>query len=95
MPTAAPSSPGIFDTLGNFVKNDKSGMIGYGLIQAGGSLVGGLFDPLKPAQVSQLNANTAQTQAQTGITNTQAANIKAPLPVARIRPPGLINMGAA
>lgn len=87
-------SPGIFDTLGNFVKNDKSGMIGYGLIQAGGSLVGGLFDPLKPAQVSQLNANTAQTQAQTGITNTQAANIKAPLPVARIRPPGLINMGA-
>lgn len=82
-------TPGILGSLGNFIKNDKSGMVGYGLIQAGGSLIGGLFDPLKPAQVSALNAQTAQQQAQTGITNTQAANIKAPLPVASR--PGLIN----
>jgi hypothetical protein len=82
------SSPGILDTLGDFVRNDKSGMVSYGLIQAGGSLIGGLFDPLKPAQVSQLNAQTAQTNAQTDITKTQAANIKQPLPIAQS---GLIN----
>lgn len=89
---AGPSSPGLVDSFGNFLSNDKSGMLSYGLVQAGGSLISGLFDPLKPAQVKALNAQTAQTQANTGITQMQAANMAAPIPVARRN--GLINSGA-
>ncbi len=85
------SSPGLLDAFGNFIKNDKSGMASYGLIQAGGSLISGLFDPLKPAQVANLNAQTAQQKANTGITQMQAANMAAPIPVANR---GLINTGA-
>lgn len=89
-------TPGMLDALGNFVKNDKSGMIGYGMIQAGGSLVSGLFNPVPPAQVENLNANTAATNVQTGLTQNQLDNVKQPLPVATraVAPTGLINRSA-
>lgn len=69
-------APNLFGKLSNFVTNDKSGMVGYGLIQAGGSLVSGLFNPLTPAQVEQLNAQSAMNRQQ-------LANSTQPLPVAR------------
>lgn len=75
----------------------KSPMTQYGMIQAGGSLISGLFDPLKPAQVDALNATAAANRAQAAITTKQAANMNGPLPVATRTPAppgGLINSPA-
>jgi hypothetical protein len=79
-----------------FVKQDnfwgslmKSPATQYGMIQAGGSLVSGLFDPLKPAQVDALNAQAAANRAQTAQQAQQAKNMTGPLPTATRN--GLIN----
>jgi hypothetical protein len=72
----------IFGKIGSFVSNDKTGMVKYGLIQAAGSLVGGMFDPLKPAQVAALDAQAAANRAATQLSLTQQANMAQPLPVA-------------
>lgn len=79
----------------------KSPMAQYGMIQAGGALISGLFDPLKPAQVDALNAQAAANRAQASITSQQAANMAGPLPVASrtpgaapTPPTGLINSPA-
>lgn len=88
----ASASPGILTRFGNWIADDKTGMAKYGIIQAAGSLAKGLFDPTISPTIDKLKAETAQTQAQTGITNTQGANIKAPLPVASFKP-GIINSG--
>jgi hypothetical protein len=87
--------PGFFSGL------MKSPMAQYGAIQAAGSLVGGMFDPLKPAQVDALNAQSAANRATAAQTSAQNANMAAPLPVASRAgnavtgaPTGLINQPA-
>lgn len=79
---ATASDGGIFSKIGSFINNDKSGMVKYGLIQAAGSLVGGLFDPLKPAQVAALNAQAAANRAATQLSLTQQSNMAQPIPIA-------------
>jgi hypothetical protein len=75
--------PGLFGRLTDFLTNNKNGgMIGYGLIQAGGSLVSGLFNPVTPAQVGALNAQAAANRAATSLSTTQQANMAQPLPTA-------------
>lgn len=88
--------PGFLGGLSKFISGDKSGMIGYGLIQTGGSLVEGLFNPLPAAQVDALSAQAAANRAAASISSQQAANMAAPIPVASRTPQvtgstGLIN----
>lgn len=88
----------------------SSPMAQYGMIQAGGALIGGMFDPLKPAQVGALDAQSAANRAAANLTTQQVNNMKGQLPVATRSQPvsaagvtgapaGLINnrppMGAA
>lgn len=86
-PAFAPSS-GILGALKNFIGDDSNGMVRYGLLQAGGALLGGATDTLKPAQVDALAAQAAQNRAATQLSLTQQSNLAAPIPVARraIRP---------
>jgi hypothetical protein len=53
-----------------------------GMIQAGGSLISGMFDPLKPAQVEAYNAQAAANRAGANLTAAQTANMAANVPVA-------------
>lgn len=87
VPTEA---PGVLDTLGAFAKNNP--LTTYGMIQTGGAFVQGLFDPVAPAQVEALGAQTAKTNAEAGLTANQLANVKQPIPVAT-RANGMINTG--
>lgn len=73
----------------------KSPMTQYGLIQAGGSLISGMFDPLKPAQVDALNAQAAANKAAASTAAQQAANMQGPLPTATRIQKGLINTPVA
>lgn len=73
---------GMLGKFGDFIKDDKTGMIGYGLIQASGSLVSGLFNPMTDPQIQALNAQAAQNRAATGITTTQQQNMAQPIPTA-------------
>lgn len=80
-PDVATAPPGFFSNL------MKSPYAQYGMIQAAGSLVSGLFDPLKPAQVEALDAQAAQNRAATAVTNLQLTNQQQPLPKATLNKP--------
>jgi hypothetical protein len=79
----APGSPGVLGSLGNWVKDDKTGMVGYGLIQASGSLVSGLFNPMTTPQIQALEAQAAANRAATSMTAAQVSNMSQALPVAK------------
>lgn len=67
-----------------------------GAIQAGGSLLSGLTNPVTPAQVNALNAQAAANQAATQLSLTQQADMAQAKPVATLgTPPGLINSQGA
>ncbi len=85
---AAPSveAPGMLGRLSAFA--EKNPVVSYGMIQAGGSLVSGLFNPVTPAQVAALDAQAAANRANTGLTENQLKNVAQPLPVARRTTPG-------
>ena len=71
-------TPGYLDGIVNFAQ--KSPLATYGLIQAGGSLVGGMFSPMTPAQVALANAQAANNRAAAGLTSQQTANIQSGVP---------------
>lgn len=91
-----------------WAKQDTGGLFGglmhsplaqYGIVQAAGSFLAGAFDPLKPAQVDQLNAQAANNRAAAALTTQQTKNMTGQLPVASrvtgtpapIMPGGIIN----
>jgi hypothetical protein len=86
---AASSALGIADTpdtstLGSLLGLAKSGngLVGYGLIQAGGSLLSGLTSTLTPAQVKALDAQAAANNAAAALQTQQTQNLAMPKAVA-------------
>ena len=67
-----------------FAKENQ--MLTYGALQAGGSVVAGLFDPLKPAQIKKAEAEADLLTSQKTLQDQQAANMAAPMPVAYRKP---------
>jgi len=85
MPTPPPVAPvtwfsAVKDYIAPFTEFAKENqMLTYGALQAGGSVVAGLFDPLKPAQAKK-------AEAEASLLETQNANMAAPMPVAYRKP---------
>ena len=79
----------------------KHQVVTYGLLQAGGALVSGMFNPVTPAQISALDAQAAANRAAAALTQQQVANMQSALPTASRgpatspavtgKPQGLIN----
>ncbi|MDE2467143.1 MAG: hypothetical protein KGO02_26035 [Alphaproteobacteria bacterium] len=90
------TQPGSFGHLLAFA--GKHQVVTYGVLQAGGALVSGLFSPVTPAQVNALNAQAAANRAGAALTQQEVANMKSGIPVATRsastvtgKPQGLIN----
>lgn len=67
-----------------FAKENQ--MLTYGALQAGGSVVAGLFDPLKPAQVKKAEAEADLLTSQKTLQDQQTANMAAAMPRAYRKP---------
>ena len=61
-------------------------MLTYGAMQAGGSVVAGLFDPLKPAQIKKAEAEADLLTSQKTTQDQQTANMTAAMPRAYRKP---------
>lgn len=93
-------TPGMFSKIIDFAKNNQ--MVTYGIMQAGGSLLSGLTNPVTPAQINALNAQADANRAAANLQNRQAANAGQALPRATrpttnspnpAPPAGMINGG--
>jgi len=60
-------------------------LLAYGLIQAGGSFISGLTNPLSPAQIDALNAQADVNRATAGLIQRETANQSQPIPT--VTPP--------
>ena len=67
-----------------FAKENQ--MLTYGALQAGGSVVAGLFDPLKPAQVKKAEAEADLLTSQKTLQDQQTLNLAAAMPRAYRKP---------
>ena len=67
-----------------FAKENQ--MLTYGAMQAGGSVVAGLFDPLKPAQIKKAEAEADLLTSQKTSQDKQTANMAAAMPRAYRKP---------
>lgn len=65
-------------------------MMAWGALQAGGSLISGLTDPMTPAQIDALNAQADVNRATADLIKRQAANQGKPLPVATAQVTGKV-----
>lgn len=77
-----------------WAKNNQ--MLSYGIIQAGGSFISGLTNPMTPAQINALDSQANANNAAAALAQRQAANMSGGLPTATVtgRPAstsGLIN----
>jgi hypothetical protein len=79
-----PASTGTFGNLLAFA--NKNPIVAYSAINAAGSLVSGMFNPVTPAQVSALNSQAAANNATAAQTSQQTANMKQGVPVATRAP---------
>ncbi len=76
---------------------NKNPMLAFGAMQAGGAFISGLTNPMTPAQIDALNAQSEVNRATAELIKRQNANQAAPLPTAtvtgRVAPTtaGLIN----
>lgn len=61
---------------------NKNPIVAYSAINAAGSLVSGMFNPVTPAQVNALNSQAAANNATAAQTTQQTANMKQGVPVA-------------
>jgi hypothetical protein len=75
---------GMLKDIGSFAHENQ--MVSYGLIQAGSSLVQGMFNPVTPAQINQLNSQAESNRANAAIMNQQLSNMQGGMPVAKLRP---------
>ena len=71
--------------LAAWAKNNQ--LLSYGILQAGGSLISGLTNPMTPAQIDALNAQANANNAAAALAEKQAANVGQPLPSATISQP--------
>jgi hypothetical protein len=87
-PVTGAMAPGIIgsalDGIGEFATS--SPLATYGLIQAGGALVQGMFNPVTPAQIAAMNAQAAQNRAAAAIAQQQASNMAGGMPIANLKP---------
>ena len=92
MPTPPPVAPvtwfsAVKDYIAPFTEFAKENqMLTYGAMQAGGSVVAGLFDPLKPAQIKKAEAEADLLTSQKTLQDQQTANMAAAMPVAYRKP---------
>ena len=92
MPTPLPVAPVTWfsaakDYIAPFTEFAKENqMLTYGALQAGGSVVAGLFDPLKPAQIKKAEAEADLLTSQKTLQDQQTANMAAAMPVAYRKP---------
>jgi hypothetical protein len=86
VPDTGTSLGGIVGGLVNFAKTTGGGLVGMGLIQAGGQLLSGLTSTLTPAQVALANAQAASNQAAANLTTQQQQNLAQPRAVASLAP---------
>jgi hypothetical protein len=71
----ASASTGIFGKIGDSLTTP----VGVsGLVQAGGALIKGFFDPVTPAQIEGYQAQAARNRAEAALGTQQQANIAAP-----------------
>lgn len=73
-------------------------LLSYGVLQAGGSFISGLTNPLSPAQINALNAQASANNAAAALANRETENMKGGVPVAsvtgKVAPGGIINNSA-
>lgn len=81
-PIPVGESPGFLSGLYGFAKDNP--MATYGLIQAGSSLLSGLFNPLTPAQVNNYNSQADLNRAQANLIGQQVSNMQGGMPVAKL-----------
>ena len=92
MPTPPPVAPVTWfsaakDYIAPFTEFAKENqMLTYGALQAGGSVVAGLFDPLKPAQIKKAEAEADLLTSQKTSQDKQTANMAAAMPRAYRKP---------
>lgn len=92
MPTPPPVAPVTWfsaakDYIAPFTEFAKENqMLTYGALQAGGSVVAGLFDPLKPAQIKKAEAEADLLTSQKTTQDKQTANMAAAMPRAYRKP---------
>ena len=92
MPTPPPVAPvtwfsAVKDYIAPFTEFAKENqMLTYGALQAGGSVVAGLFDPLKPAQVKKAEAEADLLTSQKTLQDQQNLNLAAAMPRAYRKP---------
>jgi hypothetical protein len=101
----APSGTSFGDAVNSLLGfGQKNPMVAYGVVQAAGSLLQGLTNPLTPAQISALDAQAGANRAATSMSLMQQSNLAqarpvaqttpvtgAPAPLISNPPPGLIN----
>ena len=92
MPSVSPNDLASTGIL-NWAKNNP--LLSYGVIQAGGSFISGLTNPMTPAQIAALDSQANANNAAATLAQRQATNISQPLPTATTSAPtqtaGLIN----
>lgn len=78
-----PADNGPVGGLIDFFKSDKTGATQFGIIQAGGSLISGLFDELEPAQIKAYQAQAELNRVTAAQEQMRLRNMGQSLPVAR------------
>lgn len=82
----------------NWAKNNQ--LLSYGILQAGGSFISGLSNPMTPAQINALNSQADVNRATAELLQRQKANLGSSMPTAarsaqevtgRVDQPGLVN----
>lgn len=82
--TASTGTGGMFGKLIDYAGSHP--VLAMGAVQAGGSLLSGMFSSVTPAQAALYNAQAAQNQAAANMIATQTANLQAPKAVASTAP---------
>lgn len=77
------------DSSGLMAWANKNPVMAFGAIQAGGSFISGLTNPVTPAQIDSLNSQAELNRAQAALIARQTANQGQALPVGTVASPAV------
>lgn len=80
----APSEPSMLSNILKYAGQHP--VVAMGALQAGGSLLSGMFSSVTPAQAAYYNSEAAKNQAAANLTAMQTANLQAPKAIATSAP---------
>lgn len=83
--------PGGAGGIMNWAKNNQ--MLAYGVLQAGGSFISGLTNPMTPAQIAALDSQANANNAAAALANRQVANLASGMPTAVTGKPAAVGGG--